>query len=252
MPHLAEEAHIMMGNLIPYLWLKYKVSVLDYFREEDRLDAKDDIWDDVNKCVICTTDTNMDIEDKDNGIVLDEATKFLEAEKASRKQENAPKATWSDPKAQLEKWKEAAAQLDAMVNKSERAYYKDDDSLSTWGGTLGENTIGTTGKAGFPISVDTQSVTDSTGSPSQASNKDTQVVLDDTSMASMLTFQSLKKIESRLNENDEWKKEHQLWKQQNDKMMKDILSFVSLGKAADTRPSTQTDAVASLSGGGGL
>lgn len=95
-------------------------------------------------------------------------------------------------------------------------------------------------------------MTDSTGSPSQASNKDTQVVLDDTSMASMLTFQSLKKIESRLNENDEWKKEHQLWKQQNDKMMKDILSFVSLGKAADTRPSTQTDAVASLSGGGGL
>ena len=154
----------------------------------------------------------MDIEEQDNGIKLGEATKFLDMENASRTQESASKATRLDPKAQLEKYKEAAAKVNAMVNKSEWAYYKDDDSLSTLGGTLDENTIGTTGKAGFQILVNTQPVTNSTGFPSQTSNEHTQVVLDDTSVASTLTFQSLQKIKSRLTENNGWKQEHQLWK----------------------------------------
>ena len=101
MPHLAEEARIMMGNLIPYLRFKHGDGVLDYFLEEDRIDAKDDTWDDENKRVICTTDENMDIEEKEDGIGLDEATKFLEDEKAAIKKDSPSKATRSDPKAQL-------------------------------------------------------------------------------------------------------------------------------------------------------
>ena len=240
----------MMGNLIPYLRFKYGDGVLDYFLEEDKLDAKDDTWYAVNKRVICASDEHMDLEEQEDGIGLNEATKFLEAEKAARKKNAASTATRSDPKAQLAKQQEAAAQVNAMVNKSEQAYYKDDDSLSTLGGTLGMKTAATTGKTGLPISVDTQPVMASSNNSSNLAHG--QVIVDDASMASTLTFESLQKIESRLNDNDEWKKEHQVWKQQNDQMMKDILGFVSTGKAADTRPSTQTDGAASSPGGEGL
>ena len=168
MPHLAEEARIMMGNLIPYLRHKYKDGVLDYFREEDKMDAKDDTWDDVHKRVICATDKHMDIEEQEDGIGLNEATKFLEAEKAARKKYSESKPTQSDPKEKLAQQKEAAEKVNAMVNKSGKAYYKDDDSLSTLGGTLGTKTAATSGMTDLPMLVDTNPVENSQNSSSLA------------------------------------------------------------------------------------
>ena len=45
--HLAEEARIMMGNLIPYLRHKHGDGVMDYFLTDAKNEAKDDIWDPV-------------------------------------------------------------------------------------------------------------------------------------------------------------------------------------------------------------
>lgn len=199
----------------------------------------------------------MDIEEKEDGIGLTEATKFLEAEKTARKAYSSSKATRSDPKEKLAQQKKAAEQVNAMVNKSEKAYYQEDDndSLSTLGGTLGTKTVAASSTMDVPMQVDTGPA-DNSNTSSFPAHGQTQVIVDDNSTASTLTFESLQKIERRLQENDDWKKEHLIWKANNDKMMKDILSFVFSGKvAADSRPtansrhSTQTDGAASSSGG---
>ena len=118
MPHLAEEARIMMGNLIPYLCWKHTDAVLDYFLEESKADAHEGKWDPILKRVICATDNNMDDDDEEDGIGLKEAELFLKEEKAKRVQDDVIIVDRPDPKNQLEKQKEAQAQVAAMTNKA--------------------------------------------------------------------------------------------------------------------------------------
>ena len=234
MPHLAEEARIMMGNLIPYLRWKHSDLVLDYFLETAKADAKDNKWDPVLKRVICATDTNMDEEEEDDGIGLKEAKLFLTAEKAKRiiDTETQDQMERPDPKAQLEKQKEAQAEVATMTNKAEGAYYKDDDSLSTLDTRGTKNTLATGISPYVPASnaPATPATTTITASTEQ----------DSGSVASTLTFESLSKMEKRMDENDEWKKS-------NDALMAGLLKAIDRiqppGDTDDNRDSTKTDAV---------
>ena len=53
----------MMGNPMPYLRFKYGDRVIKYFTQEMQVEHKAGIWDDTNKGVVCSNDTNMKEED---------------------------------------------------------------------------------------------------------------------------------------------------------------------------------------------
>ena len=82
MPHLRVEGSIMIRNLLPYLRFKYGPEVEKYFTQEC-VDANEGVvWDDVNKCVISTIETNLKDDDgEDDFIGLDMALKYVQDKK---------------------------------------------------------------------------------------------------------------------------------------------------------------------------
>ena len=75
MPHLAEEAALMMSNLIPFLRYKYGDGVLHYFTAEAKAAASEDKWDPEQGRVISGIDTNAELEEEMDTIGFIEAKK---------------------------------------------------------------------------------------------------------------------------------------------------------------------------------
>ena len=65
MLHMAEEAELMLNNLIPYLQYEYGDEVLEYFTEAAKKEAKDYCWDKENQKVICATNIYTEEEEID-------------------------------------------------------------------------------------------------------------------------------------------------------------------------------------------
>jgi hypothetical protein len=65
MPHLADEAEIMMQNLLTFLRHKYGDDILLYFTKEAKEEAQGDKWNSKNNRVLCATDKFIeeDIDD---------------------------------------------------------------------------------------------------------------------------------------------------------------------------------------------
>ena len=90
MPHIEEEADLMMSNLLPYLRHIYGDEVLPYFTAEAKEVSMEDKWDPVNKRVICMVDTNAEIDDEDDVLGFEEARKFLNKKKKEQLISNQP------------------------------------------------------------------------------------------------------------------------------------------------------------------
>ena len=82
MPHIKEEAEIMMSNLLLFLRHQYGDGVLKYFTSIAIEQSKDNRWDPVQKRVICAVDTNAELEDTDDTLGFEEARKFLKEKQA--------------------------------------------------------------------------------------------------------------------------------------------------------------------------
>ena len=80
MLQLAQEAEIMMNNLIPYLKHQNGEKVLRYVIEEAKQEAEKDGWNKENKRVICATDEFLEKELEDN-IGLIDTQSYLEVRK---------------------------------------------------------------------------------------------------------------------------------------------------------------------------
>ena len=143
MPHLEEEAELMMQNLLPYMRHVYGDEVLPYFTSSVIAIAKDDKWDPVENRVICSIDTNAEMEEEDDFLGFKEAKEFIkEKEATSTKASEAPtRPALNTAQRNLELQQAAADKVNAMTNAAEAAYYKDDDSISTLGsiGTASPN-----------------------------------------------------------------------------------------------------------------
>ena len=93
MPHIEEEAELMMTNLLPFLRYKYGDGVLKYFTSMAVEESKDDRWDPVQKRVICSVDTNAELDDADDILGFAEAKKFLDAKNAAAAAKTATDVT---------------------------------------------------------------------------------------------------------------------------------------------------------------
>ena len=72
LPHLVEEAELIIHNLLPHLRHKHGDEVLLYFTEEAKAEAWDDGWDAAQNRVACATYAFLE-EDLQNDIGLTDA-----------------------------------------------------------------------------------------------------------------------------------------------------------------------------------
>ena len=77
MPHLQAEGSVMIRNLLPYFRFLYGNEVEQFFTQECVDNNVGIVWDDVNKCVISTIETNQDF------IGLGLVVKFVQNNKES-------------------------------------------------------------------------------------------------------------------------------------------------------------------------
>ena len=137
MPHIEEEAELMMSNLLPFMRYKYGDDVLEYFTASAKELSMDDKWDPVTQRVICMVDINAEMEEEDDELGFKEAMQFIkerneETDKLSiAATEKVTRPELNSAQTNLQVQMEAAAKFNAMTNAAEAAYYKDDDSIST-------------------------------------------------------------------------------------------------------------------------
>ena len=80
LPHLAQEAELMMKNLLVYLHHQQGDDILLYFIDTAKEEAQEDKWDRANNRIICITDEFMEEEEFDD-IGLSGVQSFLKAQK---------------------------------------------------------------------------------------------------------------------------------------------------------------------------
>ena len=123
MPHIEEEADLMMSNLLPYLRHFYGEEVLQYFTAAAKEVSMEDKWDPVNKRVICTVDTNAEIDDEEDVLGFEEARKFLEKKKSAKSNSifnPVRPGMESTPQSNLELQQAAAEKINALTNVDSR------------------------------------------------------------------------------------------------------------------------------------
>ena len=201
MPHIEEEAEIMMSNLLPFLRHKYGDGVLKYFTSAAIEESKDDRWDPVQKRVICTVDTNAELDDDDDTLGFAEAKKYIDDRKAAIEatKDAAVKRPALQEKSNTEIQQEAVEKVNAMTNAAEAAYYKDDDSISTLG-SIGANTTANTIRTKTTTDMTPQTTSTSTSAP-----KDTTTIVgtaDDTSVASSITMATFNTLQEKVTAQD--------------------------------------------------
>lgn len=159
MPHIEEEAFLMMNNLIPYLKWKYKSDdVLLYFTEAEKEGAKHDKWDEATKRVVCLVDENAEnFEDDVDDVGYSEAKAFLEERKKVKDAMKLDPKRNEPTQEDIQKKQQETAEELANMQNVERAFYKeaDDDSISTIGSLGTARTRGTMN--GGPTRVSTES-----------------------------------------------------------------------------------------------
>ena len=84
MPHIEEEAYLLMNNLMTFPRYEYSEDVLKYFTSTAKSLSIDDVWDPDQKRVICTVDTNAEMEEEEEKLGFDKALKFMEAKNADK------------------------------------------------------------------------------------------------------------------------------------------------------------------------
>lgn len=142
MPHLRQEATMMINNLLPYLRFKHGSTVESYFSQETIDCNRHVTWDDVNKRVKSTVEDNLNEDDEDEDFIgLGLAMKYKEAEakkdKADEEAANRPAPQAAAQPAETANNMNTGPVMDKPVTSDtpEAAYYRkgDDDSVSTMG-----------------------------------------------------------------------------------------------------------------------
>ena len=202
MPHIEEEAALMMNNLLPFLRHEYGDGVLQYFTSTAQKLAKDDLWDPVQKRIICAVDTNAEMDDEEDPLGFDEAKRFIDSQKAKKATSNEASSSQrpdinTPPKSNMQIQQEALERVNAITNAAEAAFYKDDDSISTLG-SIGINTTAHSIRARAKDDTTPQtSLTSTTGSTTSTPGADNDDV-STTSSITMATFNNLQaKVEGQ-------------------------------------------------------
>ena len=139
----------MIRNLLPYLRYLHGNEVNKYFTQEC-VEANDGIlWDDVNKCVISTVESNLKDDDEDdaNFIGLDLAVKYKEAAQTTSLSpaptSTNPTSSRPDPtQTTITHHKVVDAPLPTATTGLE--YYRQDDDLSSIGMSATQTLTGST------------------------------------------------------------------------------------------------------------
>ena len=179
LPHVAEEATMMARNLIPYFIATEGAYTTAYFHEEAVEAASSFTWDPVNKCVICSSDTNMDVDADEDifGLQTAEAFQQQAANTATANEDNRP-----DPTNVV--MNEGRANNTGAVN----AYFSSNDSISTMGNSVIDGNAMVRGVARTSSSThNSSSMVSDTYVPSSR-------VSDDTSMISDVTQNTINSI----------------------------------------------------------
>ena len=202
MPHIEEEAYLMMSNLLPFLRYEYGENVLLYFTFTAKELAMEDVWDPVQKRVICTVDTNAEMEDDDDELGFDEARKFVEAkQKATGTKTNTPTNRpdlQDSTPTNLELQQAAAAKINALTNAAEAAYYKDDDSIST----LGSLGTAITQATRTQCSTNAQSQVTNPSTLATGNDEVHHIINETNSVASSITMESFQNLQFQVTQQD--------------------------------------------------
>ena len=188
MPHLAEEAVMMMHNLIPYFRHHHGSDVENYFLS-DAVQASQSLeWDEENHCVLCPTDANMDTADDVDPFGLKDATSFVhqemqqavEAANTVLAQDARPPPTTT-----------AGTAASAIPRHEAGDYYKDTDSISTLGHSVQPTTAASPTRSAVQTSSIASSGPASTPAPSSVF---VPVATDSPSVNSGITMESFTKV----------------------------------------------------------
>ena len=131
MLQLAQEAEIMMNNLIPYLKHQNGEKILRYVIEEAKQEAEKDGQNKENKRVICATDEFLEKELEDN-IGLIDTQSYLEVRKKEMEEAQLQRiAVLTNPKQKLDQLKyETQEKVQALTNKVVAAFFNEDDLVA--------------------------------------------------------------------------------------------------------------------------
>ena len=203
MPHIEEEAELMMSNLLPFMRFKYGDEVLEYFTSTAKEISMEDKWDPVANRVICSVDTIAEMDDEDDELGFDEAIKFIKerndatAKLAIEADAKVTRPALNQDKSELQLQQEAAAQVNAMTNAAEAAYYKDDDSISTMASFRTDKPSSRT-----TTSTTTDNTTQFTSRVQAFEDTHHQSHSDNHSVTSSITMESFTNLQAQVNNQD--------------------------------------------------
>ena len=123
MPHVADEAMMMIRNLIPYFRDTKDNCIESYFEMEAVTAAKNYKWDTDKNCIICQSDVNMEADEDTDIFGMSAASAFLQ---------NTSMDTLESSDTQARPALPANPAPNGMVG----AYFSSNDSISTLGNTV--------------------------------------------------------------------------------------------------------------------
>ena len=188
MPHLADEAIMMMHNLLPYFRHLHGEAVEQYFLPEAVQASRSLEWDEDNHCVLCPTDENMATAEDVDPFGLEDARSFVNEE--MKQAAEAAKTVLAQDARPLPKDNPGPSASEIPRHEA-GAYYKDTDSISTLGNSIQQApTSSTTGPAGSS----TPSSVPHTLTKTAPSSVFVPVATDAPSVTSGVTMESFQKI----------------------------------------------------------
>ena len=181
LPHVEEEAIMKIRNLIPFFRATEGEYTTAYFYE-DAVEAADRFtWDAENNRVICSSDTNMDVDADEDVFGLQTAEEF----------QSTPQSTTSTNVAEESRPAPTTAESQQQpTTGAVRAYFSSNDSISTMGNSIIDGSaINTTSNRDNSAMDNTSSIISNTYVPVT-----TTQVTDGSSITSEITSSTISSI----------------------------------------------------------
>ena len=96
MPHIEEEAYLLMNNLMTFPRYEYSEDVLKYFTSTAKSLSINEFWDPDQKWVVCTIDTNTGMKEEEDELGFDKALEFMEVKNVDKTTNRINTITWPE------------------------------------------------------------------------------------------------------------------------------------------------------------